>query len=608
MLTHFRSLSGGSIVSNVDTTPDAFAFTDQTGVALSTVTSSNTITVTGINASTTISITGGEYRINAGSWVSSSGSVVNNDTVQVRHTSSGSNSTATNTVLTIGGVSDTFTTTTVAASGDFQLASGHWVPRKSDMVIEHPRPDGETNSYAQHRNAYTGLAWSTRVVVRDGAWPFKYELDATSLGKGITIGAQLTAVGDVLEPSATYSVISWANPTAGSHTITVTVYDQDYGRGGSPSSAATVSFTLVVGTANHVFIDPVSGSDSNAGTLAAPFQTINKLHSGSSSTTTYNGKVVWLRSGTHDLDGMSTNGNNYRINSGCAPCVFVGYPGETAVLNSYQGWFVLGDGAGDFMLKDLTIQHASEWTTLQRFVFLFSATHRHSYHNVTFQNYYVGSAPASDNPSHIFYANSGTAVQHITMAGCVMTGQIGNVFETYCVDGVCIELNRVIDATTSGQLDTSNDHNLFYLKDSTLNVTFRANEVYDGNSLGTAGIVGVGGQNDGALSHAYNNIQICYNKLDSGNSTVHHNIEYAGTGGTLYTFRNSCGAHILEGGYNTPSVDLYEYNAVTDGYTSMVAVSSVQNALTNASLFDASLNLTGSYRTTYLGTHGAEIA
>jgi hypothetical protein len=98
-----------------DTTPDPFTFTDVTGVPLSTVQTSDTITVGGITAPAAISIVGGEYELNSsGTWTSSAGTVANGDTVRVRHTSSGTNSTAVNTTLTIGGVSDTFTSTTLA--------------------------------------------------------------------------------------------------------------------------------------------------------------------------------------------------------------------------------------------------------------------------------------------------------------------------------------------------------------------------------------------------------------------------------------------------------------------------------------------------------------
>lgn len=101
-----------------DTTPDQFTFTDQTNVALNTVITSNAITVSGINAASAISVSGGTYSINGGAYTSSSGTVTNGQTVAVRHTSSGSNSTATNTTLTIGGVSDVFTSTTVGAAPD----------------------------------------------------------------------------------------------------------------------------------------------------------------------------------------------------------------------------------------------------------------------------------------------------------------------------------------------------------------------------------------------------------------------------------------------------------------------------------------------------------
>jgi len=98
----------------IDTTPNAFTFTDQTDVARSTTITSNPITVSGINSATPISITGGSYSVNGSGYVTGSGTVSDGDTVTVRHTSSGSFSTATNTTLNIGGVTDTFTSTTLA--------------------------------------------------------------------------------------------------------------------------------------------------------------------------------------------------------------------------------------------------------------------------------------------------------------------------------------------------------------------------------------------------------------------------------------------------------------------------------------------------------------
>ena len=107
-------------VAAADTTPTAFTFTDQTGVALGAVISSDTLTIAGIDAAAAVSITGGEYRITSATdalvvdWTSSAGTITVGQKVRLRLTSSGSNSTAKTATLTIGGVSDTWSVTTGA--------------------------------------------------------------------------------------------------------------------------------------------------------------------------------------------------------------------------------------------------------------------------------------------------------------------------------------------------------------------------------------------------------------------------------------------------------------------------------------------------------------
>lgn len=97
-----------------DTTPDAFAFTDATDAELSTVTTSNQLTLAGTDTNAAISITGGEYQVGAGSWTSASGTIAPGSLFRVRLTSSASYSTIASATLTIGGVSDTFSVTTKA--------------------------------------------------------------------------------------------------------------------------------------------------------------------------------------------------------------------------------------------------------------------------------------------------------------------------------------------------------------------------------------------------------------------------------------------------------------------------------------------------------------
>ena len=104
-----------STTSNVDTDPDSFAFTAQTEVALDSWIVSNTITVTGIDFATPISISNGEYSIGCtGTFTSTAASVTNGQTVCVRQRSAATVSTSKTSTLTIGTDSAGFVTTTAA--------------------------------------------------------------------------------------------------------------------------------------------------------------------------------------------------------------------------------------------------------------------------------------------------------------------------------------------------------------------------------------------------------------------------------------------------------------------------------------------------------------
>lgn len=102
-----------------DTTPDAFLFIDVENVALATDQVSNEIIVSGINAESAISIIGGKYSIDGNIYSENPATVANGSRILVRHVSSELPNSPTDTTLTIGGVSDTFTSITAAnPSGD----------------------------------------------------------------------------------------------------------------------------------------------------------------------------------------------------------------------------------------------------------------------------------------------------------------------------------------------------------------------------------------------------------------------------------------------------------------------------------------------------------
>lgn len=125
----------------VDTTPDPFFFTDVPGtVAPGSVQTSDAVTITGIRTPAPVSIEGGFYSIDGSStFTADPGVIQNGQTIRVRHVASSLGSTATDTTLTIGGVSDTFTSVTAAGSvTPFALGSRAGVPlwtfQQSDTI------------------------------------------------------------------------------------------------------------------------------------------------------------------------------------------------------------------------------------------------------------------------------------------------------------------------------------------------------------------------------------------------------------------------------------------------------------------------------------------
>jgi hypothetical protein len=109
---------GGGDDSGPDLTPAQFTFTDQANVASGTERTSTPVMITGIDAPAAVTVTGGTYSVGCtATYVGTAGTISANQTVCVRHMSSASAGTATNTTLTVGGVSDVFTSMTAGAVG-----------------------------------------------------------------------------------------------------------------------------------------------------------------------------------------------------------------------------------------------------------------------------------------------------------------------------------------------------------------------------------------------------------------------------------------------------------------------------------------------------------
>ena len=124
------------------TTVNTFSFGALINQPLSTVLASNTVGISGMNVPVAISITGGQYNINRTGWTSSAGTVNSGDSVQVRQTSSASNSTTTVTTLTVGGFSAPFSVTTQASTPAFNV---HIYNNSASVAIAFMNIDGGTD-------------------------------------------------------------------------------------------------------------------------------------------------------------------------------------------------------------------------------------------------------------------------------------------------------------------------------------------------------------------------------------------------------------------------------------------------------------------------------
>jgi hypothetical protein len=288
--TYYYGRIAGTISSGAsDTTPDAFTFTDQTGVALNSTIISNTITVSGINAASAISISGGTYSINGGAYTSSSGTVTNGQIVSVAHTSSGSNSTAVNTTLTIGGVSDTFTSTTAAAAGyAINFYDTNYSPKttfnEGEQVFVFINttsvPDGTTLYWSTSSSSdlvapvngsfvvsYSFISTTLTIAtdsLTEGTESLTFYLRSGSVSGTILASSSITVIDTSTTPApvATYSVANTSTNEGASATANVTTTNV--------ANGTTLYWTV---NATTVDVSTISGSftiSANAGSFTIP--------------------------------------------------------------------------------------------------------------------------------------------------------------------------------------------------------------------------------------------------------------------------------------------------------------------------------------------------
>ncbi len=245
-----------------DITPNAFSFIDVTNAEVDTSYTSNTVTITGINTATAVSIVGGEYRVNSGAWTSFDGTVVEGDVVEVRRNSSTQFSTAVAATLTVGTYSDAFDITTIAAD----------ITPEPFSFIDVTDAQVDT-SYTSNTVTITGINTTTAISIVGG----EYRVN----GGSWTSAAGTVLDGDVVEVR----------------------------RNSSTQFSTSVAATLIVGTYSDAFDITTIAADitPNAFSLIDVFDA--ELN------TSYVSNVVTITGINTEAD-VSIVGGEYRINGG----------------------------------------------------------------------------------------------------------------------------------------------------------------------------------------------------------------------------------------------------------------------------------------------------
>jgi hypothetical protein len=216
MSVTYSATTAGDVPA-ADTTPDSFGFSGQSGVAASAVVTSELVTIAGLGAPAPISVGGGEYSIDGGSFTAAPGTVSNGQTVRVRVTAPATAATTAKATVTIGGVTGEFEVTTAAA-------------------VAPPDTTPDAFSFASRSNAALNAVISSDPVVVAGintSTPIAIVGGEYSVnGGGYTGGAGTVASGQSvtvrLISSASYATTSTATLTIGgiSRTFSVTTENE----------------------------------------------------------------------------------------------------------------------------------------------------------------------------------------------------------------------------------------------------------------------------------------------------------------------------------------------------------------------------------------------
>jgi hypothetical protein len=302
-----------------DGTPDAFAFADVAGVARAVTVESGPIRITGLNTAVAVNVTGGEYSVDGAPWRSASTVIGNAAEIRVRHVSAAGFDTMTQTRLSVGTGSATFTSRTLARDvtpDAFEFVAATSVPRNA--------------SIASNEITVAGINDPAAITVSGG----EYSMDG---------GVFLAAPGAIsnnqrvrvrLTSASGFSAASAATLTIGGITGTFTATTEAEDR-----TPEALTFPAKTGVQTNVLVtsDPVTITGINTTVLATPTTGEMSVNGGvfsASSSQVTSGDQVRLR---HTSSSSASTSATTTISIGTVSASFVSTTGSVDTTpNAFQ--------------------------------------------------------------------------------------------------------------------------------------------------------------------------------------------------------------------------------------------------------------------------------
>jgi len=386
------------------------------------------------------------------------------------------------------------------------------------LEIIYPRAQGTAGSGLNVNNrcyrAYTGLTYEIRASAIGGDFPYTWSL--SNAPSGMSINSET-------------GLITWTNPTSNASNVVVSVED-------SSGSTDSETWSITVGTSGFKFIDAVNGSDSNGGTLAAPYQTL--AHGVVAAAAT---DIVYFRTGTYtwdtlDVDSPGNASQRTDINDADGEAtIWLAYPGESPVLDQQYA----GTGFASHIRFSSPYIYVDGFEMINIWTFGFSANRKSNYgavfRNCTFDGTDMDGAGSGSNAAMIEFFGKDQDCQGSIIQDCVFHDiDDANTVKLYGT------IKCLVEDCTHTDINTA----AIEPKESNRQYTIR------GNTFLRVGNEAVGGDmaSDDSSSKHYG--EICFNNIISAgtNGTAEHDaiaIQRGENLGPTHVYRNTIQGRIF---------------------------------------------------------------